>query len=373
MDLPVVPIISSGPASQIDTNEESPYPRFDKGANMARSRVQAAPSNDNTDQNRSDVGTEPSADFAESSEEVETPGTPTAEPAEPTLLDVIRFGSDFQVRERIISETSRLFSAYQDVVDLYCVVVLYDINDSISSWHSNQIYESLSTCNKDKSKDIMLMIVSSGGSVEPAYQISKLCKEYSKERFVVVVPRQAKSAATLIALGADEIHMGPLGELGPIDPQVGKLPALGVVQALERIAALAQSFPGSSDMFSKYLKEAVTVEQIGYCERISESATQYAERLINTKFALIERSKDISRKLVYEYKDHGFVIDSEEATNLLNRDIIIRDSPELMFAESYYRILDYFSLFLGFYKSKEIRIIGSADRGIWVWDKPRGR
>jgi len=37
----------------------------------------------------------------------------------------------------------------------------------------------------------------------------------------VVVPRTAKSAATLLAIGADEIHMGPLGQLGAgIDPQM---------------------------------------------------------------------------------------------------------------------------------------------------------
>jgi ClpP class serine protease len=39
-------------------------------------------------------------------------------------------------------------------------------------------------------------------------------------RLVVVVPDQAKSAATLIALGADEILMGPASDLGPIDPQI---------------------------------------------------------------------------------------------------------------------------------------------------------
>ena len=107
-----------------------------------------------------------------------------------------------------------------------------------------------------------------GGVIEPAYQISKLCKAFAREKFVVVIPRQAKSAATLIAIGADEIHMSILGQLGPIDPQLGGLPALGVAQALERIANLSERFPGSAEMFAKYLQQALTVEQIGYCDRI---------------------------------------------------------------------------------------------------------
>jgi Serine dehydrogenase proteinase len=36
----------------------------------------------------------------------------------------------------------------------------------------------------------------------------------------VIVPNRAKSAATVIALGADEIIMGYCSELGPIDAQV---------------------------------------------------------------------------------------------------------------------------------------------------------
>jgi membrane-bound ClpP family serine protease len=78
------------------------------------------------------------------------------------------------------------------------------------------------------------------------------------------VPRQAKSAATLIAIGADEIHMGPLGELGPIDPQLGGLPALGVGQALERIASLVERHPGSAEMFARYLR---TRQRVGSAVR----------------------------------------------------------------------------------------------------------
>ena len=61
-------------------------------------------------------------------------------------------------------------------------------------------------------------------------------------------------------------------------------------------------------MFAKYLRMTLTVEQIGYCDRISESAVQYAQRLLSTKTSLVSDARRIANELVYEYKDHGFVI-----------------------------------------------------------------
>ncbi|HXP86766.1 MAG TPA: hypothetical protein VN841_18690 [Bryobacteraceae bacterium] len=208
----------------------------------------------------------------------------------------------------------------------------------------------------------MLILLSRGGSIEPAYQISKLCKSFAANRFVVVVPRHAKSAATLIAIGADEIHMGPLGQLGPIDPQLGGLPALGVSQALKTMASVAQEFPGSSEMFARYLRMVLTVEQIGYCDRISESAVQYAERLLSTKPNLPKTIEAVARDLVHEYKDHGFVIDIDEARMHLGSDWIKTGTAEVAVAEEIYTRFELVNFFLGFSRSKRLIVLGGAGR-----------
>lgn len=39
-------------------------------------------------------------------------------------------------------------------------------------------------------------------------------------KLVFIIPDIAKSAATLLALGGDEIRLGPTSDLGPIDPQM---------------------------------------------------------------------------------------------------------------------------------------------------------
>ena len=62
-----------------------------------------------------------------------------------------------------------------------------------------------------------LFIYSRGGAIDVPWRIVTALRTMSDE-WTIVVPFRAQSAATLIALGADEIVLGPQGELGPIDP-----------------------------------------------------------------------------------------------------------------------------------------------------------
>ena len=52
-----------------------------------------------------------------------------------------------------------------------------------------------------------------------------------------------------------------------------------------------------------------------------------------------------SNHLVYEYKDHGFVIDRDEASERLGS-LIVTESPETRFAESAHELLERANLFL---------------------------
>lgn len=204
-------------------------------------------------------------------------------------------------------------------------------------------------------KPILLIIHSKGGEVEPAYLISKTCKENSP-KFVVAIPRRAKSAATLISLGAKEIHMGSMSELGPIDPQFGNLPALGLSSSLETIAKVVSKYPNSSDMFAEYLNKQLNLRLLGYFERVSESAKQYAQRLLEDKTNLKE-IQDIAHAFVYEYKDHSFVIDKEEARKYLG-DIIKVNTEEYKLANDIHKFMSNLNWISGVVRKKNMEIIG---------------
>ena len=269
----------------------------------------------------------------------------------------IQHANDSQIRTRYTFELQAIANAHTGPLASYSILLILLPEDSIRPYQLDQTYTALSAL-PPKSADVLLILLSRGGAIEPAYQISKVCKAYAKDKFAVAIPRYAKSAATLIALGADEIHMGPLGQLGPIDPQLGGLPALGVTQALQTIASLSQAYPGSADMFARYLRMALTVEQIGYCDRVSASAVQYAERLLSTKPALAVKASQIAQELVYKYKDHGFVIDLDEAQKHLGGGSIRSDTAELTFAEEAYKHFDPINLFLNVLQTKRLLVTG---------------
>lgn len=64
-----------------------------------------------------------------------------------------------------------------------------------------------------------IFLCSNGGSGTVPWRLVSLFREFSNQ-FNVIIPYRAYSAASLLALGADEIVMHPFGELGPIDPTV---------------------------------------------------------------------------------------------------------------------------------------------------------
>ena len=252
-------------------------------------------------------------------------------------------------------------------VDHYTVIYLIDPVDSLSPWHSNRIYKAASAASKRK--DVLLVVESPGGSIEAGYFIGKVGKRLAKDRFAVSIPRKAKSAATLLALGADEIHMGLLSELGPIDPQIGGFPAQGIKNSLDILSDMACRHPGAAVMLGEYLSAKLDLRVLGLFERINESAIQYAERLISDRSLPEGRTaKNVADHLVNHYKDHGFVIDCDEATGLLGTEIIKQETDEYRFANDVFESLELIRFVLGFRANKDIDLVGGLD-GVRVFQK----
>jgi ClpP class serine protease len=79
---------------------------------------------------------------------------------------------------------------------------------------------------------IDLILHTPGGLVLAAEQIAKALAE-RKGKVTVFIPHYAMSGGTLIALAADEIVMDRNAVLGPVDPQIGDVPAASILQVLK--------------------------------------------------------------------------------------------------------------------------------------------
>jgi hypothetical protein len=101
---------------------------------------------------------------------------------------------------------------------------------------------------------INLLLQSPGGDATIVEKMIDMCRAHlsgSHPRFRVIVPNIAKSAATVMALGADSIVMGYCSELGPIDPQV----QISVSGLIQWVSALA--FVESRDKLMEQIADAV--------------------------------------------------------------------------------------------------------------------
>ncbi|HQU46657.1 MAG TPA: hypothetical protein PK867_27875 [Pirellulales bacterium] len=186
---------------------------------------------------------------------------------------------------------------------------------------------------------IALVVYSPGGSARYAYELAMLLRRHCGG-FVAVVPRYAKSAATLLTLGADEILMNVHAELGPLDAQIydpehqeEHRPALDEVQALEELSAFAlrvfdEMMPrliGGSDLRTSSLMpvagefvarlaaplfDKIDVVRYTQVARQLKIGEEYAKRLLEKTYG--PDAERISRWLTRQYPEHGFPIYSEE-------------------------------------------------------------
>lgn len=125
-------------------------------------------------------------------------------------------------REQIILRNKDLFGRYSELCDGRRLVAYFaKVEHPNAAMQSSDVAPITALLEREeKTKDLDLWINSPGGSAQTAEKIIAACRAVCDGEFRVVVPNMAKSAATMTALCADQIVMGYLSELGPIDPQV---------------------------------------------------------------------------------------------------------------------------------------------------------
>lgn len=195
--------------------------------------------------------------------------------------------------------------------------------------------------------NIVLILTTSGGLANAAYRIARTLQN-TFARFHLYVPAYCKSAGTLIALGAHELIIESVGELGPLDVQLVQRDEIGqrksgmvmrtafeglaqeTLDVFDRIMMGIKVASQGSISFDTAARIASTIapavmspvyaqinpEDLGNDLRDLHVATQYGKRLIvegqNCKSGAVDH-------LVSGYPSHDFIIDRMEAENLFQR------------------------------------------------------
>lgn len=182
-------------------------------------------------------------------------------------------------------------------------------------------------------KNVDLLVVSNGGDPIVSWRVMSMIRERF-DRVGALLPYAAYSAATLLALGADEIIMHPFANLGPVDPQLTyqrRVPGQPGGQDVETIQFgsedlrnfldFVRSDVGISDQeqlqraFELVCKDIGSIP-IGVAKRSSQLALSMGEKLLGLHLDDNSQARAITEALNRSFYHHGYPLSVTEAKRI---------------------------------------------------------
>ncbi|MFZ2727433.1 MAG: hypothetical protein WAX77_14355 [Methylococcaceae bacterium] len=171
---------------------------------------------------------------------------------------------------------------------------------------------------------IYLFIKSAGGNGTASLGFVNLLRQYCK-KLIVLVPLECSSAATMIALGADEIHMGPMGhlsavdtslthDLSPIDRDNNRVSVS--LDELNRVVRLWRVENNQNQNPYQYLFEHVHPLVIGAVDRAESLSIMLCSEILSFHLDDKNKANEIAQTLNSKYPSHGYPILLNEAKKL---------------------------------------------------------
>jgi len=176
---------------------------------------------------------------------------------------------------------------------------------------------------QQRDRKITVFLKSDGGNVEAALRLVHLLRQ-KFDHITLLAPSECASAATMVALGANEIHMGPTSyltavdsslthDLSPVDVNNSRVSVSH--DEVMRILRLWKEQRAGGNPYSeiyKYLHPLV----LGALDRSSSLSVRICQELLSYHMKSRAKVTRISRSLNYDYPSHSFPITAREARRL---------------------------------------------------------
>lgn len=242
----------------------------------------------------------------------------SSDEAEDVVPDETAAGLEKQLKE-CLSRLSDLYDGIQ------CYPLL--LPSSLTARVVDDVYVELQDQCSNGGRALLVIVDSSGGDIHAAYNLAQLFRKYGPKQLLFVVPRWAKSAATLLVAGGDKILMTPVAELGPIDPQITefnlletRLEQFSPLHIESTLELIREEFRnGHTSLAEGLLSRLQFPLTLGSFKTSLEVGKEYLTRLLSTRMLKTkDREKDwevasaIAEKFTTGYQDHGFCIGCDE-------------------------------------------------------------
>ncbi len=187
----------------------------------------------------------------------------------------------------------------------------------------------------DKSKGLDLLLHTPGGDLSATESIVDYLRSIFDTNIRAIVPQIAMSAGTMIALSCKEIVLGKHSNLGPIDPQIGGVPAHGVIEEFKQAKGEIIANPAAAMVWQPIIaKYSPTL--VGQCVKAIEWSETMVKEWLKTGMFRNETDADTkANAIVLELgshvltKSHARHISLERAKNLGIKVLTLEDNPAL--------------------------------------------
>jgi hypothetical protein len=224
----------------------------------------------------------------------------------------------------LIAKTQSLLRKIQPKVDGALVTYWTSTSGSVCDNDVMALQELLQDLGPQR--HLTLVVKSDGGSGMAALRMVHLLRRYAR-RLTLLAPLNCASAATMLALGADRIGMGPLSyltavdtslehDLSPVD-HTNNLVAVSNDE-VERVIRLWKESAGRSTAVNPYqeLYKYLHPLVIGALDRASSLSLMLCREILGYHMKDKAKADRISRQLNSSYPAHQYPITSREARRL---------------------------------------------------------
>ena len=172
---------------------------------------------------------------------------------------------------------------------------------------------------------LSLFVKSDGGSGQASLRMVNLLRRYVKH-LTVLAPLECQSAATMLALGADKILMGPLAHLSAVDTSLTH-DLSPIDRDNDRVSVSNDELLRVIRLWTEQAKESTTNPYealfpyvhplvIGAVDRSSALSTRICEEILSYHMDDEERAREISNNLNSGYPSHNYPITLREAKRI---------------------------------------------------------
>ncbi|MGD8185267.1 SDH family Clp fold serine proteinase [Pseudomonas aeruginosa] len=152
----------------------------------------------------------------------------------------------------------------------------------------------------DFTKGLDLILHTPGGDIAAAESLVDYLHQLFGPDIRVIVPQLAMSAGTMIACSAASIVMGKQSSLGPIDPQIQNVPAIGVLAELDKAAADLKEDPSKLELWRMIIGKYHPTLVVS-CEQAVKWAKEFVENSLKTVMFSGHNDAEEKAKAIVEY------------------------------------------------------------------------